>query len=289
MIKGKWSSRATRRIHEVCGAPVMKGALREPLRKTKALRLLGLFTLSLVAWASMPPLADGADPRLPENAQKSAYGDRWECDPGYQSKDGGCVPVVVPENAYATGSSYGKAWECKRGFKEVDRSACIQFVIPEGAFLDASGARWKCARGYRKVRERCEEIVLPENAYLTENNSGSDWACERRYQKTSDSCELIEVPENAFLTNSDFGAGWECERGFLRVREACSKVQVPENGFLDKSGYGLGWSCERGYREADGKCVGIELPENAHLDRSGNRWECDRNFEREQDACVLKR
>ena len=118
----------------------MRGRSKEPLRKKKAMSLLGLFILSLAAWASMPPLAEGAEPRLPENARKSAYGDRWECDPGYQAKDGGCVPVVVPENAYATGSSYGKAWECKRGFKEEDRSSCVPFVIPEGAFLDASGA-----------------------------------------------------------------------------------------------------------------------------------------------------
>jgi hypothetical protein len=29
------------------------------------------------------------------------------------------------------------------------------------------------------------------------------------------------------------------------------------------------------------------LPANAHLDRSGNRWECDRNFQRSKNLCIL--
>ena len=258
-------------------------------RTAPAIRLILILSLASTAWAAMPHGAGAAELGSTENAHKKSYGDQWECDAGYQVEGDRCIQVAVPDNAYATGSTYGKAWECERGFEEVDRSFCRPIVLPEGSYLDAAGFRWKCKRGFRKTNSGCERIELPKNAYLTENNSGSDWACERKYQRIGDSCEIIEVPENAFLTNSDFDDPWKCERGFVRSGQTCRLVEVPENAFLDERGYEAGWICERGYRAEGEECVEIKVPTNAHLGRSGNRWECDRNFERSRDGCSLKR
>ncbi|MEL7081125.1 MAG: hypothetical protein AAGK82_06910, partial [Pseudomonadota bacterium] len=52
----------------------------------------------------------------PEDAQKRSYGSGWNCNLGFRVVDGNCVPLDVPENAFATGRSYGTGWACRRGF-----------------------------------------------------------------------------------------------------------------------------------------------------------------------------
>jgi hypothetical protein len=42
--------------------------------------------------------------------------------------------------------------------------------VPENAFLRSSGYDWQCDRGYRQDRETCVPIVLPDNAYLTDDH-----------------------------------------------------------------------------------------------------------------------
>ena len=59
---------------------------------------------------------------------------------------------------------YGNGWECKRGYLEKSAD-CVRIVVPPNAFL--TGTDWKCDRGYRRLGDSCAPINLPENGYLT--------------------------------------------------------------------------------------------------------------------------
>jgi len=58
---------------------------------------------------------------------------------------------------------------------------------------------------------------VPEHAYII---YGDSWSCERGFKKTRDKCQSIKVPEHAFLT--EHGDSWKCERGFKREGDHCS-------------------------------------------------------------------
>ena len=62
---------------------------------------------------------------------------------------------------------------------------------------------------------------------------------------------------------------------------------IPANAYFDDASYGTGWKCDRGYAASGETCEFIIVPENAHLDRSGNRWECNRNFQKSKGRSVL--
>jgi hypothetical protein len=225
---------------------------------------------------------------IPENAHAKSYGAGWECDPSFKIAAGECVAIVLPANAYLTNRAYRKGWECLHGFVEVDGTSCVEFVVPAGGYLDPTGGKWRCLRGYRETGGACEQIVLPDHAYLTEDTFGSDWACDRGYRKTSDDCVAIVVPENAFLNSATHGRPWLCERGFFEKNGACEAVFVPANAYFHDASYGRKWKCNRGYAANDESCTAIVMPPNAHLDRSGNGWECHRNFQLSRGKCVFE-
>ncbi len=91
-------------------------------------------------------------------------------------------PAPVPEHAFV---SYGDEWKCDRGFKRVaDR--CEEIQVPEHAFLAYSGNRWQCERGHTRVNEQCQGVQVPEHAFL--NSRGDGWACERGFRRSGDRC-----------------------------------------------------------------------------------------------------
>ncbi len=49
----------------------------------------------------------------------------------------------VPDHAYI---DFGDHWRCDRGFKRV-ANRCEEIPVPEHAFLEYTGSRWQCARG----------------------------------------------------------------------------------------------------------------------------------------------
>lgn len=204
-----------------------------------------LFSLALPAFAQS----------MPENAKSKTYGDGWECIVGYRIIEESCVAILVPQNAYATRRTFGQGWKCDHGFREIDGTACLAVEVPDGGYLDSSGERWNCLRGYARLEDSCREIVLPENAFLVDTSNGSTWACERGFKIKDDNCTAIAVPDNAFLNSSGYGRPWTCERGYVALDDACSLIDVPENG---------------------------------HLDRSGRRWECNRNFQKSKGQCVFR-
>jgi hypothetical protein len=156
---------------------------------------------------------------MPEHASAKSYGDGWQCDVGYRLNEGICTTITVPENAYATNRTYGAGWACRHGFRETSDAICVEVVIPEHGFLDPSGERWHCMRKFRKIGNTCQAIVLPANAYLTNNTYGAAWKCERGYAATGTGCTTIAIPENAHLDRS--GNRWECDRNFQKSRKRC--------------------------------------------------------------------
>lgn len=250
--------------------------------------LVVFVTLSLaVLLFAFPAVAQTAAQPMPENAHAKSYGEGWECDIGFRLNNTACVAVVAPENAYYTGRSYGSGWDCLRGFRKTDGPACVAVEVPEGGFLDPSGERWRCLRGYVRVDDTCQEVVLPDHAYLADATFGSAWRCERGYEATANQCTAIEVPANAYLNGSNSIHPWTCERGFFERAGLCEAVVVPDNAYFDDATYGTGWKCNRGYAATEKGCERIELPENAHLDTSGNRWACNKNFQKSKGRCVL--
>jgi hypothetical protein len=129
---------------------------------------------------------------------------------------------------------------------------------------------------------------VPEHAYTT---YGDSWRCERGFKKTRDKCQSIKVPEHAFLTDSTWGDGWKCERGFKKTQDECQPAEVsekeapsdmPEHAFVDFKNH---WKCERGFKRAESECLAIKVPEHAFLTEYGYSWKCERGFKREGDRC----
>jgi hypothetical protein len=92
--------------------------------------------------------------------------------------------------------------------------------VPANAYLNASGDRWKCDRGYRAVDEVCLIVKVPENAYLADSSYGLGWACARGYRAVNESCVGVTMPENAHLDYS--GNDWDCNRPFQKLQDRCA-------------------------------------------------------------------
>ena len=244
------------------------------------------FVLMLLA---IPGYSQSTSLAVPENASAKKYGGGWECNLGFRQNDGVCTAIVVPENAYPTNRSYGRGWECYHGFRTKDKAECSLVDVPEGGYLGPSGERWRCLRGYVKVDDTCQEIVLPTNSYLADSSFSdtATWTCNRGFEAVGNQCIAIAVPDNGYLNGAGYGQRWSCERGYIESAGLCQAVVIPENAYFDDSPSGNGWACDRGYANVDQSCQAIELPENAHLDRAGNRWKCNKNFRKSKGQCVL--
>ncbi len=258
---------------------------RPPFFPKKGLMMLFAGTICVLLAIAAPSFSQSGAASVPENAHAKTYGEGWECDLSYRLVRGQCVAIAVPENGYPTNQSYGVGWECQHGFQEANGNTCVEVSVPEGGYLDPSGEQWKCLRGFRRVGNACQEIELPDHAYLSEDAYGSDWNCDRGFEPNGSECVAIEVPENAYLNSKGFGALWTCERGYIEAAGKCAAVIIPQNAYFYDASYGSGWKCERGYEAVSDACVEIIVPENAHLDRSGNRWSCNKNFRRSKGRC----
>ena len=236
---------------------------------------------------TLPAQAQTTLQPMPENAIAKSYGAGWECNIGFRRDGDACAAIIVPKNAYATNRAYGLGWDCFHGFRRTGETGCADVVVPEGGFLDPSSERWHCLRGFAKLDDACQKIVLPANAYLEHSSHVSTWVCERGFKAKDNSCVAIEVPVNAYLNTSSYGLPWTCERGFREKDGQCEAVVSPANAYFEDVSHGNQWKCERGYAAVGQTCELIDVPQNAHLDRSGNRWECNRNFQKSKGLCVL--
>ncbi len=193
---------------------------------------------------------------------------------------------VAPENTYLTGSSYGRGWECNHGFQRIG-DICEEIAIPENAFLASTGDRWTCNRLFRRIGEECEEVIAPENGFVDTRFGVQEIHCNWGFRKEGRNCVAIEVPLNGRLTEKNSVDGWVCLRGFIASESGCEPVAIPDHAYLTSDTY-AGWKCERGFRTIKGKCMAIIVPSNAHINRRGDSWECNQPFNRQNDKCVEK-
>jgi hypothetical protein len=52
------------------------------------------------------------------------------------------------------------------------------------------------------------------------------------------------------------------------------------------SAYGSRWECNRGFLKEGNACVAVKVPANAYLNSSGSSWYCDRGFLKSGETCV---
>ena len=249
-----------------------------------AMLTCALFALMVL---QQPTFAQSDVQTIPANSHSLSFGDGWECDLGYRIDDDACSPVIVPRNAYENNRSYGTGWDCGHGYRQTADLRCDEVIVPTGGYLDPSGKRWKCLRGFVRIGDACREIIVPEHAYLPSRPSRSEWLCDRGYVAAGDACIAIVVPDNAYLKPTQFGRPWASDRGYFEKDGRCDAVVIPANAYFDDASYGKGWRCDRGFSETAEGCDAIDLPENAHLDRSGNRWDCHRGFQKTNGQCVF--
>ena len=158
--------------------------------------------------------------------------------------------------------------------------------MPENASTKSYGDGWECNIGFRLNENACVAVIVPQNAYNTNRSYGSGWECLHGFRRTDEpACVAIEVPEGGFL--DPLGERWRCLRGLIKVDDTCQEIVLPANAYFNDATCGTGWKCERGYKASGEACEFINVPENAHLDRSGNRWECNKNFQKSKGLCVL--
>jgi len=269
-------------------------AKQSPFSRPERLSLSGTSFMLLLGGAilafflsALTALAQNTIQPMSENASAKSYGDGWECNVGYRQKGETCLEVTVPDNAYSTNRTYGLGWECLRGFRKDREANCVAVEVPEGGYLDPSGERWRCLRGHIKIDDTCHRIILPLHSYLAEASAGVPWICDRGFEPKGERCVAIVVPKNAYLNGSSYGQAWTCERGYREHTGKCEAVLVPDHAYFYDAPYGEGWKCDRGYSASGQRCDPIDIPDNAHLDRSGNRWECDKNFQKSKGLCVL--
>jgi hypothetical protein len=91
--------------------------------------------------------------------------------------------------------------------------------VPANAYLDSSGDKWECERGYRDAGGACAAIEVPANGYLADSSYGSSWKCDRGYRAVDGACMAVEMPANAHLDYS--GSGWDCNRPFRKQQDTC--------------------------------------------------------------------
>src|SRR5210317_1731993 len=104
--------------------------------------------------------------------------------------------------------------------------------MPKNSSPRSYGSGWDCDSGYRQVNNTCDQIVLTENAYLTNQSYGSGWACKRGYLIDGLACVAIKVPANGYLSDSSYKPGSKCERGYQALKDSCIAVNVPPHGYL---------------------------------------------------------
>ena len=192
----------------------------------------------------------------------------------------------IPGNAHA--KSYGGGWECDLSYR-LAGDQCVAVIVPQNAFPtnQTYGAGWECHHGFQEVNGgTCVEVAVPSGGYL--DASGQQWKCLRGFRKVGKTCEEIELPDHSYLSEDTYGSDWDCDRGYEANGNKCVAVVVPENAYLNSKGYGAPWTCERGYIEADRKCEAVIIPQNAYFyDVSyGSGWKCDRGYEAVSENCA---
>lgn len=176
------------------------------------------------------------------------------------------------------------ASECPTEFKfNFQNNKCERIVLPENAVFNTEKTDWECQVGYRKIASQnlCQKVVVPPHAKL--NYSGDDFICERGFTRENDQCMELKLPENAVLEAT--GNNWTCIATYKREGNKCIKVELPKDAkFFDQ---GFDWYCDNQFSKEGSECKKFEIPTNAHLNYLGNDWQCNKGFvkNREKNSC----
>lgn len=181
---------------------------------------------------------------------------------------------------------FGTGWECIRGYRKVLNS-CEVVVVPENAQLNYLGNGWECIRGYRNIGTGCVRVVVPENAELT--FLGNDWQCRRGYRNNGLNCVLVQIPENAQL--NFLGNDWECKKGFAKAGVSCRRMTALElQAEAELEDKVAAYMRARAARSSDGECD-TEPDTNSEvcISLEDAELECDKAYSGEYyRGCVVE-
>lgn len=146
----------------------------------------------------------------------------------YTAPDNTCKQIIIPANAYVTGTKVN-SWSCNWGYYlGSDGISCNKIIVPANAYVSGTTAGgWSCNWGYylNDDRTSCNRIIIPENAYVSGATAGS-WSCNWGYYLGDDrkSCHPIIIPQNAYVTGNTAGS-WACNWGYIlgSDRRSCIK------------------------------------------------------------------
>jgi CheY-like chemotaxis protein len=94
--------------------------------------------------------------QVPEHAFLNFSGESWQCQRNFVRKGQACVPVRVPPAPMRTTLPTVTAGAGDRGYQERD-GACMKVAVPSNAYLVSSvyGRGWECGRGFRRQDMKC--------------------------------------------------------------------------------------------------------------------------------------
>ena len=196
----------------------------------------------------------------------------WLCRAGFQRDGNQCIAVTLPANA----EIWGNGWRCKAGYRDNRANQCVTIQVPPNGYI--KGNQWVCHIGYHRVDDRCERLVLPQNAIANDSDFG--WKCLPGFFNNGQAgCDRIILPENAYID----GNKWFCNAGYIRYNNACQKQDVPDSAIADEGK--TGWRCLPGYRaNDDGTCKVVLAPDYAYV--KGDEWFCRPGYVRDGDVCA---
>ncbi|MCD4760530.1 hypothetical protein K8R42_01395 [bacterium] len=58
--------------------------------------------------------------------------------------------------------------------------------VSTNAHLNSTGKKWYCDKGYKKIKNYCQKIIVPANAHLSKWGRG--WYCDNGYRKVNNYC-----------------------------------------------------------------------------------------------------
>ena len=125
----------------------------------------------------------------------------------------------IPENARSSNLPLG--WECVKDFRKIDDSKCI----PDMSDVSSSSMGWKCKSGYSiyqtvtgaKNCKKSKKITIPQNAFA----SGDKWFCKSGYKKVGNQCLTKKVESGTLIAYGYFSYLPKCKGGQDSYRNNC--------------------------------------------------------------------
>jgi len=176
--------------------------------------------------------------------------------------------------------------------------------IPENAHPNIFGTGWECDKGYYRLGQRCEKVIIPKNAHL--NYFGNGWECDKGFKKLSNAC--VPMTKEEVQKQEEFKkailnkikrrrlqgvSGDDCETEYKTNAEVCVKI-TGVNLDCNKSYLGnyysdcdvtLSYDVETDYR--GGSYLDVELECRVEIEYKGRQTyitQSDSSYENESHS-----